>query len=364
MPSCAGASRPSRTSRSCRPDTGIVHQVNLEYLARVVFTDPSGQDGAAALPQAYPDTLVGTNSHTTMINGLGVLGWGVGGIEAEAAMLGQPVSMLIPQVVGFRLTGALREGVDRDRPGADRHRDAAHQGRRRQVCRVLRPRPARAAHRRPRDDRQHGARIRRDLRHLPRRRRDAALPAPHRALRGAGRAGRGVHARSRACSTPPTSPEAALLGHAGAGPEHGRAEHGRAEAPAGSRAAGRRQAVVPGRAAGDPQPRRPRRTRPSRSSAGKARAATRRRPAASRRSRRPRRCGCSWRAASICLDHGSVVIAAITSCTNTSNPSVMVRRGAAGEKGGRARAGNASPGSRPRWRPAPRSSPTTWTRPG
>ena len=83
------------------PNTGICHQVNLEYLARVVET----RDG-----QAFPDTLVGTDSHTTMINGLGVLGWGVGGIEAEAAMLGQPVSMLIPQVVGFRLTGELPEG--------------------------------------------------------------------------------------------------------------------------------------------------------------------------------------------------------------------------------------------------------------
>ncbi len=89
------------------PDTGIVHQVNLEYLARVVFVNDSG-DGPA---QAYPDTLVGTDSHTTMINGLGVLGWGVGGIEAEAAMLGQPMSMLIPQVLGFRLTGALPEGA-------------------------------------------------------------------------------------------------------------------------------------------------------------------------------------------------------------------------------------------------------------
>ncbi len=94
------------------PDTGIVHQVNLEYLARVIFTTSAGaQDGTDSLPRAYPDTLVGTDSHTTMINGLGVLGWGVGGIEAEAAMLGQPVSMLIPQVVGFRLEGALREGV-------------------------------------------------------------------------------------------------------------------------------------------------------------------------------------------------------------------------------------------------------------
>ena len=86
------------------PDTGIVHQVNLEYLARVVFTDD--ERGSA-----YPDTLVGTDSHTTMINGLGVLGWGVGGIEAEAAMLGQPLSMLIPQVLGFKLTGELQEGA-------------------------------------------------------------------------------------------------------------------------------------------------------------------------------------------------------------------------------------------------------------
>jgi aconitate hydratase len=85
------------------PDTGIVHQVNLEYLARVVFVNESGA--------AYPDTLVGTDSHTTMINGLGVLGWGVGGIEAEAAMLGQPMSMLIPQVIGFKLTGKLPEGA-------------------------------------------------------------------------------------------------------------------------------------------------------------------------------------------------------------------------------------------------------------
>jgi aconitate hydratase A / 2-methylisocitrate dehydratase len=88
------------------PGTGIVHQVNLEYLARVVFS--TSDDGTGL---AYPDTLVGTDSHSTMINGLGVLGWGVGGIEAEAAMLGQPVSMLIPQVIGFRMTGELAEGA-------------------------------------------------------------------------------------------------------------------------------------------------------------------------------------------------------------------------------------------------------------
>jgi aconitate hydratase len=87
------------------PDTGIVHQVNIEYLASVVFSRIE-----SGLLRAYPDTVVGTDSHTTMVNGLGVLGWGVGGIEAEAAMLGQPISMLIPQVVGFKLTGKLPEG--------------------------------------------------------------------------------------------------------------------------------------------------------------------------------------------------------------------------------------------------------------
>ncbi|MFJ2446570.1 aconitate hydratase AcnA [Pseudomonas sp. NPDC087626] len=88
------------------PGTGICHQVNLEYLARTVWT--KDEDGRT---YAFPDTLVGTDSHTTMINGLGVLGWGVGGIEAEAAMLGQPVSMLIPEVIGFKLTGKLKEGI-------------------------------------------------------------------------------------------------------------------------------------------------------------------------------------------------------------------------------------------------------------
>ncbi|MDH3758551.1 MAG: aconitate hydratase AcnA, partial [Gammaproteobacteria bacterium] len=88
------------------PNTGIVHQVNLEYLSRVVFDSEQGD-----VRKAYPDTVVGTDSHTTMINGLGVLGWGVGGIEAEAAMLGQPITMLIPHVIGFRLTGKLREGA-------------------------------------------------------------------------------------------------------------------------------------------------------------------------------------------------------------------------------------------------------------
>src|SRR4029453_10849650 len=88
------------------PATGIVHQVNLEFLAKVVLAREEGGERVA-----FPDTLVGTDSHTTMINGLGVLGWGVGGIEAEAVMLGQPLYMVTPQVVGFKLTGRLREGV-------------------------------------------------------------------------------------------------------------------------------------------------------------------------------------------------------------------------------------------------------------
>src|SRR5207237_2257070 len=95
--------------QNCRvvpPDVGIVHQVNLEYIAKTVFVDQKNGRN-----HAYPDTLVGTDSHTTMINGLGVVGWGVGGIEAEGAMLGQPLSMLIPQVVGFRLHGQMKEGT-------------------------------------------------------------------------------------------------------------------------------------------------------------------------------------------------------------------------------------------------------------
>ena len=112
------------------PGIGIVHQVNLEYLARGVHR----KDGVIY----YPDTLVGTDSHTTMINGIGVVGWGVGGIEAEAGMLGQPVYFLTPDVVGVELTGKLREGVDGDRPRADGHGNAPQGESRRQVRRVLR----------------------------------------------------------------------------------------------------------------------------------------------------------------------------------------------------------------------------------
>ena len=151
------------------PGTGICHQVNLEYLAQVVWT--TDEDGKTI---AYPDTLVGTDSHTTMVNGLAVLGWGVGGIEAEAAMLGQPISMLIPEVVGFKLHRQAARRRDRDRSRAHRDADAAQEGRGRQVRRILRPGHRRAGARRPRDHRQHGAGIWRDLRLLPDRRRDAS----------------------------------------------------------------------------------------------------------------------------------------------------------------------------------------------
>ena len=140
------------------PDTGIVHQVNIEYLARVVFE----KNGVL-----YPDSCFGTDSHTTMVNGIGVLGWGVGGIEAEAAMLGQPSSMLMPEVIGVRVTGKLAEGATATDLVLHRHADAARARRGREVRRVLRPRPRQPGHRRPQHDRQHGPGIWRHLRHLP-----------------------------------------------------------------------------------------------------------------------------------------------------------------------------------------------------
>ena len=235
------------------PDTGIVHQVNLEYLARVVFVD----DGGGNL--AYPDTLVGTDSHTTMINGLGVLGWGVGGIEAEAAMLGQPMSMLIPQVLGFKLTGELPRGGDRHRPRADRHRDAARARRRRQVRRVPRRRPGRPAAGRPGHDRQHVPRVRLDLRHLPDRRRDAALPGVLRPPRRADRAGRGLRQGAGALARRELR-GADVLGHDRARPRRGRAEHRRPQAAAGPRLADRVARRLPD-GAGRPAARRGRRRR-------------------------------------------------------------------------------------------------------
>ena len=149
--------------------------MNLEYLARVVFS--ADQDGKRV---AFPDSLVGTDSHTTMVNGLGVMGWGVGGIEAEAAMLGQPLSMLIPAVVGFKLHGRLPEGATATDLVAHRDADAAQERRRREIRRVLRHGAFEPDASRSRDYRQHGARIWRDDGFLPRRRGGAQLSALHR----------------------------------------------------------------------------------------------------------------------------------------------------------------------------------------
>ena len=142
------------------PATGIVHQVNLEYLARVVWDDRG---------VLYPDSLVGTDSHTTMINGLGVVGWGVGGIEAEAVMLGQPIYMLIPEVVGFKLTGKLAEGctaTDLVLRVTEMLRAHGVVGK---FVEFFGPGLDDDAARQPRDDREHGARVRRDDGLLPRR---------------------------------------------------------------------------------------------------------------------------------------------------------------------------------------------------
>jgi hypothetical protein len=198
------------------PGMGICHQVNLEYLARVVFTTEI--DGELV---AYPDTVVGTDSHTTMINGLGVLGWGVGGIEAEAAMLGQPVSMLVPQVVGFRLTGKLKEGAT-----------ATDLVRGWEIRRILWTRNSGVTPGRSRHPQQHGSRVRRHLRHLPGGRRDVALPAPDRPQRRAGCAGRGLLQRTGTLPHRQFT-RSRLHADSGAGSGHRGAERGRAQAPAG-----------------------------------------------------------------------------------------------------------------------------------
>ena len=169
------------------PGTGICHQVNLEYLGQCVWTGQA--DGTTF---AYPDTLYGTDSHTTMVNGLGILGWGVGGIEAEAAMLGQPIAMLIPDVIGFRLTGKLPEGAT----ATDLVLTVTQMLRRKgvvgKVRRILRTRAGRTRAAGPRHHRQHGAGIRRHLRLLPGRQGRARLSAPVRPRRASHRAGRGV----------------------------------------------------------------------------------------------------------------------------------------------------------------------------
>ncbi len=173
MNSCAGASSAFDHFSVVPPATGIVHQVNLEFLAKGVL---ASKDASGKLV-LFPDTLVGTDSHTTMINGLGVLGWGVGGIEAEAAMLGQPYYMLAPDVVGFKLKGKLREGVTATDLVLTVTQMLRKKGVVGQIRRILRRRPLANGPPRPRHRREHVSRIRRDDGILPRGRRDAPLPS-------------------------------------------------------------------------------------------------------------------------------------------------------------------------------------------
>ncbi len=192
--SCAGARARSTTSPSCRPTPA----------SSTRSTSSTWRASCSSTPRpalAYPDTLVGTDSHTTMVNGLGVLGWGVGGIEAEAAMLGQPMSMLIPQVLGFKLHGALPEGAtatDLVLTVTERLRPKGVVGK---FVEFYGAGDRQPAARRPRDDRQHVPRVRLDVRDLPDRRRDAALPRVHRAGPRTRSSSSRPTPRSRACGT-------------------------------------------------------------------------------------------------------------------------------------------------------------------
>ena len=324
----------SRASRSLPPDTGIVHQINLEYLARVVFE----KDGVL-----YPDTLVGTDSHTTMINGLGVLGWGVGGIEAEAAMLGQPISMLIPRVVGFKLTGELREGATATDLVLTVTELLRQPRRGRPVRRVLRPGHREPAARRPGDDRQHVAGVRLDVRDLPHRRGDAALPDVLGPLRPvverveayARPRASGTTSRARSRPTPRRwSSTWARSSRRSPGPS---ARRTASRSPRPRRRSGSRWRTSSTRPT--PRPTRaPEESFPAsdppatngdsahdRGAEEGAGAGTGGAQVAERVSTRiPLTLADGTETE---LDHGHVVIAAITSCTNTSNPSVMIGAG-------------------------------------
>ncbi len=243
--------------------------------------------------------------------------------------------MLIPQVVGFKLTGKLRRGRDRDRPRAHRHADAPQEGRRREVRRVLRPGRRRALARRPRDDREHGARVRRDDRLLPGRRRDARATCASPAATSSRRSSSRPTARSRASSRTTNAPEPRLHRHARARPR--RPSSRRSPARSARRTASpleRREGGLPRESlVGDAQAAgRGRGRRSGGEGATRPPVDRQARPVGRRAGRRPT------------IGHGAVVIAAITSCTNTSNPAVMIAAGLAREEGGRARPRRASRG--------------------
>ena len=221
------------------PGTGIVHQVNIEHLARVVFT--RDVDGELL---AYPDTCVGTDSHTTMVNGIGVVGWGVGGIEAEAAMLGQPVSMLIPRVVGFKLNGDLPEGAtatDLVLTITEMLREHGVVGK---FVEFYGPGVSALPLAEPGHHRQHEPGVRLHHRGVPHRRADRRVPPAHRPVRAAAGAGGGLCPDPGALARPGGG--AALLGEARAGPVDGGAVAGGSEAAPGPRRPVRRGVGVRG----------------------------------------------------------------------------------------------------------------------
>ena len=336
-----GPAAPSTTSASCRRRPGSATRSTSS-------TSPRSSTAASATAslQAYPDTLVGTDSHTTMVNGLGVLGWGVGGIEAEAAMLGQPISMLLPQVVGFKLDGELPEGATatdlvltvtemlRERGVVSKFVEFFGPG----LPTLGLADRATIGNMSP----EFGSTC-------------AIFPVDAETLRYLELTGRptetielvDAYAREQGMFHERRRRGPGLLRHAGARPGRGRAEHRRAETAAGPGAAGRGQGGLP-RGDGGVRPRggRAARQRPRRGDRG---VLPRLRPAGRGPRRRARQAAPGGRAArrrrrssaaasdaievtledgtTVELDHGRVVIAAITSCTNTSNPSVMIGAG-------------------------------------
>ena len=358
------------------PATGICHQVNLEHLAQVVYSREN--DGVL---QAYPDTLVGTDSHTTMVNGLGVLGWGVGGIEAEAAMLGQPISMLLPQVVGFKLGGELPEGATatdlvltvtemlRERGVVSKFVEFFGPG----LPTLGLADRATLGNMSP----EFGSTC-------------AIFPVDAETLRYLDLTGRptetielvDAYAREQGMFHDETSPDPVFsdlleldLGEVVpsiAGPKR---PQDRVPLVAGQGGLPRGDGGVRprGRRADGQRPRRgDRGVLPRLRPAGRGPRRRARQAAAGGQRRRRRATAAAPATRSRCtledgtefeLDHGRVVIAAITSCTNTSNPQRDDRRRPARPQRGRARPRRASPGSRPRWRRARPWSPTTSSAP-
>ena len=294
------------------PGTGIVHQVNIEHLARVVFTREI--DGELT---AYPDTCVGTDSHTTMVNGLGVVGWGIGGIEAEAAMLGQPVSMLIPRVVGFKLYGELPEGATatdlvltitemlRQHGVVGKFVEFYGPG----VSVLPLANRATIGNMSP----EFGSTIA----VFPIDEETSSTSSSPAAARSSSRWSRRTP-RSRALARPRR--RAALLREARARPGHCRAVPGRPQAAAGPRLARRQE--LPRRSATTSMRRQKGYDELAESPSIRRRHDGNGQPAHDRGAARCRRPG--EPAVQTSVDHGAVAIAAITSCTNTSNPSVMI----------------------------------------